>query len=181
MVERILNDIAAAGGANVGVLRYFNVAGADPAGRSGQVSRSATHLIKIAAEVATGKRQHVVITGCDFNTIDGTGVRDYIHVSDLAAAHLDALDAMRASPKQSLTLNVGYGRGASVLEVLDAVERVSGRPVARINADRRPGDVASLVANIDRLKQQLKWNPRYANLDQIVGDAIAWEQTLSSQ
>lgn len=178
MVERVLADVAATGAANVGVLRYFNVAGADPAGRSGQVSKSATHLIKIAAEAAVGKRDHVLVTGNDFDTPDGTGVRDYIHITDLAAAHLATLDALIAAPDASLTFNVGYGHGASVLDVLDAVDRVSGQPLRRIAADRRPGDVARLVADTSRIRSQLGWQPALDDLDRIVADAIAWERSL---
>ena len=178
MVERILGDVAATGAANCGILRYFNVAGADPAGRSGQVSQGATHLIKIAAEAVVGKRDHVLVTGSNFATPDGTGVRDYIHVSDLAAAHLAALDALRSDPVASLTLNVGYGRGTSVLEVLDAVDRVSGSRLDRRPADRRPGDVARLVADTRRIHAALDWQPAFDRLDTIVGDAIAWERRL---
>ncbi len=181
MVERVLADVAATGAANVGVLRYFNVAGADPAGRAGQVSRAASHLIKIAAEAATGKRDHVLVTGDDFATPDGTGVRDYIHVSDLAAAHLAAVDALRAEPHDSFTYNVGYGRGASVRDVLDAVDRVTGRPLHRIAAPRRPGDVARLVADPTRIRAALGWRPLHDDLDRIVGDAIAWEYLLAAR
>ncbi|MBC7505124.1 MAG: UDP-glucose 4-epimerase GalE [Sandarakinorhabdus sp.] len=179
MTERALADLAATGAANVAVLRYFNVAGADPAGRSGQVSRTATHLIKIAAEVVTGKRGHISVTGNDFGTADGTGVRDYIHITDLASAHLAALDALIAEPSQSLTFNIGYGHGASVLEVLDAVDRVTGTTLTRIPAPRRPGDVARLVADISAVTAQLPWRPAYDNLDTIVSHAIAWERKLA--
>lgn len=181
MTERALADLAATGAANVACLRYFNVAGADPAGRSGQVSKDATHLIKIAAEVVTGKRAHINVTGNDFDTADGTGVRDYIHITDLADAHLVALDALVANPTESLTLNVGYGHGASVLEVLDAVDRQTNAPLQRIPAPRRPGDVARLVADISAITQRLDWRPRFDNLDQIVKDAIAWERRLEAR
>lgn len=181
MVERALADLSATGAANVGVLRYFNVAGADPAGRSGQVSNNATHLIKIAAEAVTGKRDHVMVTGSDFDTADGTGVRDYIHITDLAAAHLVTLDALRADPTTSLTFNIGYGRGASVLDVLDAVDRVAGRPLRRVPAPRRAGDVARLVADTRRIRAALGWEPRHDNLDEIVGSAIAWEEKLKAR
>ena len=180
MVERILADVAATGAANVGVLRYFNVAGADPAGRSGQISANATHLIKIAAEVVIGKRDHIAITGDDFATPDGTGIRDYIHVSDLAAAHLAAVDALRAAPATSLTCNIGYGRGASVREVLDAVDRVEGITLRRVAAPRRAGDVARLVADVRRVQATLDWVPVHDDLDRIVKDAIAWERRLAS-
>jgi UDP-glucose 4-epimerase len=181
MTERALADLAATGAANVARLRYFNVAGADPAGRSGQVSKQATHLIKIAAEVVTGKRDHISITGNDFDTADGTGVRDYIHISDLADAHLVALDALVANPTENLTLNVGYGHGASVLDVLDAVDRQTNTPLQRIAAPRRPGDVARLVADISAITAQLDWRPRFDDLDRIVADAIAWERRLAAR
>lgn len=181
MVERVLADVAATGAANVGVLRYFNVAGADPAGRAGQVSNDATHLIKIAAEVVTGKRDHIQVTGNDFDTADGTGVRDYIHVSDLAAAHLVTLDALRADPATSLTFNIGYGRGSSVMEVLDAVDRVTGQRLERIIAPRRAGDVARLVADTRRIRTDLGWQPRHDTLDEIVSSAIAWEKSLKER
>ena len=178
MTERALADLAATGAANVAVLRYFNVAGADRAGRSGQVSKVASHLIKIAAEAVVGKRDHVSITGDDFATPDGTGVRDYIHISDLASAHLAALDALVAAPGESLTLNVGYGRGASVREVLDAVDRVTGVRLRRLAAPRRAGDVARLVADVAAIGARLDWRPAFDDLDGIVSDAIAWERVL---
>lgn len=178
MVERVLEDLTATGRATVGVLRYFNVAGADPAGRAGQISKEATHLIKIASEAATGKRSHVNVTGTDFPTHDGTGVRDYIHVSDLATAHVSAVLRLR-SGASSFTANVGYGTGASVLDVLDSVDRVVGCAVPRQMAPRRPGDVARLVANPARAKALLEWTPEHARLDDIVRDAIAWEQRLA--
>ncbi len=181
MVERVLADIAATGAANVGVLRYFNVAGADPGGRAGQVSRTARHILKIAAEAVVGKRDHVLVTGDDFATPDGTGVRDYIHVSDLAAAHLAAVDALRAAPHDGFTYNVGYGRGASVREVLDAVDRVTGQALRRITAPRRPGDVARLVADPARIRAAFGWQPRHDDLDGIVADAIAWEHRLAAR
>lgn len=181
MVERVLADVAATGVANVGVLRYFNVAGADPAGRSGQVSKSATHLIKIAAEAAIGKRDHVLVTGTDFDTPDGTGIRDYIHITDLAAVHLATLDALVAKPDESLTFNVGYGHGASVLDVLDTVDRVSDRTLRRVVADRRSGDVARLVADTSKIRARLGWQPAHDDLDRIVADAIKWEHKLAAR
>lgn len=181
MTERALADLAVTGAANVACLRYFNVAGADPAGRSGQVSKAASHLIKIAAEVVTGKRDHIGVTGNDFATADGTGVRDYIHITDLAAAHLVALDALVAAPEESLTLNVGYGHGASVLEVLDAVDRVTGATLKRVPAPRRAGDVARLVADVSAIKARLDWVPKHDDLDRIVADAIAWERVLGER
>jgi UDP-glucose 4-epimerase len=178
MIERVLADVAATGAANVGILRYFNVAGADPAGRAGQVSKAATHLIKLAAEAVVGRRDHVQVTGSDFATADGTGVRDYIHVSDLAAAHLATLDALVARPDKSLLFNVGYGRGTSVLEVLDAVDRVAGQALRRVPAPRRAGDVARLVADNCRIREQLAWHPAHDDLDGIIASAIAWERRL---
>lgn len=181
MVERVLADVANTGVVNVGVLRYFNVAGADPAGRSGQVSKTTTHLIKIAAEAVIGKRDHVLVTGSDFNTPDGTGIRDYIHITDLAAAHLATLDALADNCQESLTFNVGYGHGASVLDVLDAVDRVSGQTLRRVAAARRPGDVARLVADTDKIRSRLGWQPAYNDLDRIVADAIGWERKLAAR
>jgi UDP-glucose 4-epimerase len=137
-------------------------------------------LIKIAAEAATGKRDHVQVTGNDFDTADGTGVRDYIHVTDLAEAHLVTLDALRSDPARSLTFNIGYGRGASVLEVLDAVDRVTGRKMNRRAAPRRAGDVARLVADTRRIRETLAWQPRHDSLDEIVSSAINWEKTLDN-
>lgn len=178
MVERVLADLSETGRATAGVLRYFNVAGADRAGRAGQISKESTHLIKIAAEAAIGKRSHVNVTGTDFATADGTGVRDYIHVSDLAVAHVAAVQRLR-SGAPSFTANIGYGTGASVLDVLDSVDRVTGTPVTRQMAPRRPGDVARLVANPARAHSLLDWTPAHAQLDEIVRDAIAWERRLA--
>ncbi len=178
MVERVLGDLVATGRATVGILRYFNVAGADPAGRAGQISKEATHLIKIAAEAAVGKRTGVLVTGTDFPTPDGTGVRDYIHVSDLAAAHVAAVARLREGVP-SFTVNVGYGQGSSVRDVLDCVDRITGRQIPRSDAPRRPGDVAQLVANPARARKLLGWTPVHANLDTIVRDAIAWERKLA--
>jgi UDP-glucose 4-epimerase len=159
-------------------LRYFNVAGADPAGRAGPSTAGATHLIKVAVEAACGKRASVSLFGTDFATPDGTGVRDYIHVSDLAAAHLMALDALIAEPTRSTILNCGYGRGFSVREVLDAVDRVTGRPLKRVMAPRRAGDPDCLVADNRKLLATLGWMPRHDDLDGIVRDALAWERQL---
>ena len=181
MTERILADTSAAHAINHAVLRYFNVAGADPQGRSGQSGEGATHLIKVAVECATGKRDHVAVFGNDYPTPDGTGMRDYIHVSDLAAAHLAALDALVAEPDRSLTMNVGYGRGFSVLEVLDAVDRVVGRSLPRRQEPRRPGDVASLVSDPSRIRGTTDWQPRHDDLERIVADALAWEEKLKTR
>ncbi|WP_062780421.1 UDP-glucose 4-epimerase GalE [Novosphingobium subterraneum] len=178
MTEAMLSDVAAAHPLNYCVLRYFNVAGADPQGRTGQSTAGATHLIKVAVEAALGKRASVGVFGTDFDTPDGTGVRDYIHVSDLAAAHVLALQALIADPGESLTMNCGYGRGFSVLEVLDAVDRVTNRKIMREMQGRRPGDPAALISDNSRIKATLPWVPRYDDLDTIVTHALAWERKL---
>ncbi|MGE8134194.1 UDP-glucose 4-epimerase GalE [Novosphingobium subterraneum] len=178
MTEAMLADVAAAHALNYCVLRYFNVAGADPQGRTGQSTAGATHLIKVAVEAALGKRASVGVFGTDFDTPDGTGVRDYIHVSDLAAAHVLALQALVADPGESLTMNCGYGRGFSVLEVLDAVDRVTNRKIVREMQGRRPGDPAALISDNSRIKATLPWVPRYDDLDTIVTHALAWERKL---
>ena len=179
MTERMLADTAAAHPLNYCALRYFNVAGADPAGRSGQSTAGATHLIKVAVEAALGKRENVAVFGTDYATPDGTGVRDYIHVSDLAAAHVLALEALIAEPQRSLTMNCGYGRGFSVLEVLDAVDRVTNRKLERVMAPRRAGDPDALVSDPSLLKATLPWRPEHDDLDRIVAHALAWERKLS--
>jgi len=179
MTERMLADTAAAHPMNYCALRYFNVAGADPAARSGQSTAGATHLIKVAVEAALGKRTSVSVYGTDYATPDGTGVRDYIHVSDLAAAHVLALEALIAESERSLTMNCGYGRGFSVLEVLDAVDRVTNRRIERVMAPRRAGDPDSLISDPSRLKATLPWQPRHADLDEIVAHALAWERKLA--
>ena len=179
MTERMLVDTAAAHPLNYCALRYFNVAGADPQGRSGQSTAGATHLIKVAVETALGKRENVSVFGTDYATPDGTGVRDYIHVSDLAAAHVFALEALIAEPWRSLTMNCGYGRGFSVLEVLDAVERAADRKIERVMAPRRAGDPDALVSDPALLKATLPWRPEHADLDRIVAHALAWERELS--
>jgi UDP-glucose 4-epimerase len=178
MTEFMLADTAAAHPINYCALRYFNVAGADPQARTGQSTAGATHLIKVAVEAALGKREHVGVFGTDFNTPDGTGVRDYIHVSDLAEAHVLALEALIAEPTRSLTMNAGYGRGFSVLEVLDAVDRVTNRTIDRRMQDRRAGDPDALISDNSRIKSTLPWVPRYAELDTIVSHALAWERKL---
>ncbi len=178
MTERMLADCSAAYGFNYGALRYFNVAGADPQGRTGQAGKGSTHLIKVAVEAAVGKRDHVSVFGTDYPTPDGTCIRDYIHVSDLAGAHVAALERLIAEPGNNLVLNCGYGRGLSVFEVLDAVDRANGAAVAREIAARRPGDPAQLVAGNRRLVETLDWRPEYADIDAIVGDALAWERKL---
>ena len=181
MTETMLADTARAHRLNYGALRYFNVAGADPQGRSGQSTAGATHLIKVAVEAALGKRDHVSVFGTDYATPDGTGVRDYIHVSDLAAAHVLALEALIAEPGRSLTMNCGYGRGFSVLEVLDAVDRVTGLKIERRMEPRRPGDPDALIADNRRIRATVPWVPRRAELDTIVADALAWERKLAER
>lgn len=179
MTERILADASAAHALNHCVLRYFNVCGADPQTRSGQSTAGATHLIKVAVEAVLGKRDHVAVFGDDYPTPDGTGLRDYIHVSDLASAHVLALEALIADPATSLTMNVGYGRGFSVLEVLDAVDRVAGMQLERRQLPRRAGDVASLVSDPARIRATLPWQPQFDDLDTIISHALAWERKLS--
>ncbi len=181
MTEAMLRDVAAAHPMNYCALRYFNVAGADPHGRSGQSTVGATHLIKIAVEAATGKRAAVSVFGTDFDTPDGTGVRDYIHVSDLAAAHVAALELLVAEPTQSHTLNAGYNRGFSVNEVLDAVDRVTNLTIERRYEGRRAGDPAALVADNRAILATLPWRPQRDDLDTIVQDALAWERKLSER
>ena len=179
MTEQMLADTAVAHDFNYCALRYFNVAGADPLGRSGQSTAGATHLIKVAVEAALGMRPSVGVFGTDYATPDGTGVRDYIHVSDLAAAHVLALDALVEQPDRSLTMNCGYGRGFSVLEVLDAVDRVTEGKLTRILGPRRAGDPDSLVSDPSRIKATLPWVPQHADLDEIVRHALAWERKLA--
>lgn len=178
MTERMLADASAAHPFNYGALRYFNVAGADPEGRSGQRGKGATHLIKVAVEAAVGKRDHVAVFGTNYSTPDGTCIRDYIHVSDLAAAHIAALEWLTAHPNENLVMNCGYGRGLSVLQVLDAVDRLTNLPVKRVLENRRAGDPPELVADNAKLLKTLDWRPQYADIDRIVGDALAWERKL---
>ena len=179
MTERILADVSQAHAMTHCVLRYFNVCGADPQARSGQSTAGATHLIKVAVEAVTGKRGHVSVFGDDYPTPDGTGIRDYIHVSDLAAAHVHALQALIAEPGRSLTMNVGYGRGFSVLEVLDAVDRATGARVQRVQEPRRAGDVPALISDPSRIRDATQWTPLYDDLEVIVTHALAWERKLA--
>lgn len=181
MTEAMLADVAAAHPINYCALRYFNVAGADPQGRSGQSTAGATHLIKVAVEAATGKRASVSVFGTDFATADGTGVRDYIHVTDLAAAHVDALTLLVERPADSHTLNCGYGKGFSVLEVLDAVDRVTNMTIDRRMEGRRAGDPDALVADNAAILSSLPWRPKHDDLDGIVRDALAWERKLAER
>ena len=180
MSEIMLHDAARAHGLRFVSLRYFNVAGADPKMRAGQATPGATHLIKVACETAIGKRPKIEIFGTDYPTPDGTCIRDYIHVSDLVNAHSSALAYLR-SGGASATLNCGYGRGASVLEVIEAVRRASGRDFPVEVSRRRPGDPPALVANVERIHATLPWRPRFQNLDTIVSHALAWEKELASR
>ncbi len=180
MSEWMLRDTSAAHGLGYVTLRYFNVAGADPMLRSGQASPLSTHLIKVASEAAIGQRARLDVFGDDYPTPDGTCVRDYIHVTDLALAHVEALRHLRDGG-ENLTLNCGYGRGYSVFEVIEAVKRASGAdfPV-RVGA-RRPGDPAAIVASADRIRQTLDWQPQYDDLATIVRHALAWERKISAK
>lgn len=181
MSELMLADIARAHPINFCVLRYFNVAGADPQGRTGLSTAGATHLIKVAVEAALGQRDHVSVFGTDYATPDGTGVRDYIHVSDLAAAHVLALEALVASPDESMTMNCGYGQGFSVNQVLDAVDRAAGVTISRRIEGRRAGDPDAVIADNSKILARLPWKPRYQDLDLIVRHALAWEQQLQAR
>lgn len=181
MTERMLADCSVAYGFNYGALRYFNVAGADPLGRSGQAGKGSTHLIKVAVEAAIGKRDHVDIFGTDYPTIDGTCVRDYIHVSDLAAAHVLALQRLIEHPDENLVMNCGYGRGLTVLDVLNALDRHLNSPINRKMKPRRPGDPPELISSNSRLVKTLPWEPQYSDIDVIVGHALQWERKLAQQ
>jgi len=180
MTEWMLKDTAAAHPLKFGILRYFNVAGADPKGRTGQSTPRATHLIKRACQVATGQASHLTIFGTDYDTPDGTGVRDYIHVSDLVDIHHRVLNHLRGDG-QSLLINCGYGRGFSVREVAATVERVSGQKLKIEEAPRRPGDMASVIANTGKLSNILGWKPAHADLDTIVTTALNWEKRLKKE
>jgi UDP-glucose 4-epimerase len=177
MTEIMLRDAGAAHGLQHVILRYFNVAGADPLGRTGQSTKGATHLIKVAVEAALGRRPKVDVFGTDYPTPDGTCIRDYIHVSDLVAAHFDALAYLRGGGT-STTLNCGYGRGFSVLEVIDTVKRVSGADFKVELAGRRAGDPAHIVADCARARSLLNWQPHFDDLQTIVAHALAWERKL---
>jgi len=178
MSEWMIQDAARAHGLGYVIMRYFNVAGADPAGRVGQSTPNATHLIKVACQTAVGLRPKMAIYGEDYATPDGTCVRDYIQVGDLADAHVAALGHLRGGG-ESLTLNCGYGRGVSVREVLETVKRVSGVDFPVEHAPRRPGDPAALVADVSRIRDRLAWTPRHADLEAIVAQALAWERRLA--
>lgn len=180
MSEWMLRDTAAAHGMRYVALRYFNVAGADPQARMGQRTPEATHLIKVACQAALGMREQVCVYGTDYPTPDGTGIRDYIHIEDLAAAHRSALDYLEKGGG-STVMNVGYGHGSSVREVLEVVKKVSGAALKVVDAERRPGDPASLVARADRIRELTGWQPRFNNLEQIVADAWRWESRLAGR
>ena len=180
MTEWMLRDLAIAGGPSYVALRYFNVAGCDPTGTIGQSTPKATLLVKVACEAATGKRPGVSIFGTDYPTPDGTGLRDYIHVEDLASAHLDALTYLRKGG-ESTTLNCGYGHGYSVREVLEAVEKVNGAPLTITEEPRRAGDPPELVAVADRVRSVLGWTPAYDDLETIVRTSLAWERKIAAR
>jgi UDP-glucose 4-epimerase len=180
MTEIMLRDASSAHGLNHVILRYFNVAGADPRGRTGQSTKGATHLIKVAVEASLGLRPKLDVFGTDYQTPDGTCIRDYVHVSDLVLAHADALRHLRAEG-QSLTLNCGYGQGFSVSEVIETVKRASGVDFKVENAARRPGDPARIVADATQIRKTLQWRPRYADLSTIVDHALAWERELMAR
>lgn len=175
MVEWMLRDAQRAHGLRYVILRYFNVAGADRLGRTGQATTGATHLIKVACEVAVGRRPEMAIFGDDYDTGDGTCVRDFIHVSDLAQAHVSALDYLEGGG-EGITLNCGYGHGYSVREVLNAVQRLTGKPLCIRKAPRRPGDIAALVAEASRLRTTFGWTPAHDSLDEILQTALEWER-----
>jgi UDP-glucose 4-epimerase len=180
MSEWMLRDISSAHGINYVALRYFNVAGADPQARIGQRTPEATHLIKVACQAALGMRDCISIYGTDYPTPDGTGIRDYIHIEDLASAHLSALDYL-AKGGVPTAMNVGYGRGSSVREVLKIVKKLSGVEFSVLEAERRPGDPASLVAQADKIGVLTGWKPRFDNLETIVADAWRWESKLAGK
>jgi UDP-glucose 4-epimerase len=180
MTEWMLRDVAAVNDLRYVALRYFNVAGSHPGGKIGQATPGATLLTKVACEAMVGKRPHVSVFGSDYPTPDGTGMRDYLHVEDLAAAHLNALNYLRKDGR-SVTLNVGYGHGYSVREVLRMVETVGGKPLVIREEARRAGDPAYLVARADRIRTELGWQPRYDDLNAIVSHSLAWERKLQQE
>ena len=180
MAEIMLHDTALAHGMSYVALRYFNVAGADPQARMGLATVGATHLLKIAVEAATGQRAKIDVFGTDYPTPDGSCIRDFIHVSDLAQAHRAALSYLRAGGA-SMTLNCGYGRGYSVLETIEAVRKVSGRNFAVQYGPRRPGDIMTMIADTSRMRSTLDWTPQYDDLETIARHALAWEEKLSRE
>jgi UDP-glucose 4-epimerase len=181
MTERMLEDSSAAYPLNYAALRYFNVSGADPERRSGQVGKGSTHLIKVAVEAAVGKRDHIDVFGTDYPTPDGSCVRDFIHVSDLVDAHVKALERLIEKPKENLVLNLGYGRGLSVLEVLDALDRLLDEPIRREMKGRRAGDAPMLISSNQALLETLDWTARYADIETILTHALEWERKLKSR
>jgi UDP-glucose 4-epimerase len=180
MTEMMIKDTSSAHGLNFVILRYFNVAGADPKGRTGQVKKNATHLIKVACETATGQRPSMNVYGTDYNTIDGTCIRDYIHVSDLANAHLCVYNHMKHHAVNKI-YNCGYGRGFSVLEVIEAVERIAGVSIKKEMTIRRPGDPIALIADSQLLKSETGWSPIHDDIDDIVKTALEWEKNVNAQ
>jgi UDP-glucose 4-epimerase len=181
MSERLIRDYAAAGDMKYVILRYFNVAGAEIGGSLGQSGKKASHLIKMACDAALGRRPVMYIYGSDFDTPDGTGIRDYIHVDDLARAHVDALTYLETEANPSQILNCGYGQGYSVREVIEKVKEISGVDFTVVEIERRAGDPACVVAAADRITEVLGWQPRYNDLDTIVRTALAWEQKCMAQ
>ncbi|MBB4658833.1 UDP-glucose 4-epimerase GalE [Parvularcula dongshanensis] len=180
MTEAMMRDVGRAHGLSAAILRYFNVAGADPEGRTGQSTPDATHLIKIASQVAVGQRDKMQLFGDDYPTPDGTCVRDYIHVTDLAEAHVLALEHVLANPGQ-VTMNCGYGRGSSVKEVIRAVERCTNEKLNVEIAPRRPGDAPALVADVSRIHDTLDWTPKHDDLEEMARSAMAWERKLAAE
>jgi len=176
MSEMMMRDLAYATDFKYVALRYFNVAGSDPESRIGQNTPNATLLIKVAVEVAIGKRPSISIFGTDYPTSDGTGIRDYIHVEDLASAHLKALDYLRKPESESITLNCGYGHGFSVREVLDTVQKVNEAPIKIVEEPRRAGDPPELIANASKVREVLNWQPQFDNLEVIVKSSLDWEK-----
>jgi UDP-glucose 4-epimerase len=180
MSEWMLRDVSAASPMRHAILRYFNVAGSDTQGRIGQSTRAATLLVKVACEAAVGKRSHVSVFGTDYPTADGTGIRDYIHVEDLASAHLRAVDYLRDGGA-SLVANCGYGHGYSVREVLATVQKVAGKPLTIREEPRREGDPPQLIARAERVRQVLRWTPKLDDLEQIVRTSLEWEKRLQRE
>ncbi len=180
MTEWMLRDLAAAGGPNYVALRYFNVAGCEPGGTIGQSTPQATLLVKVACEAATGQRDQVSIFGTDYPTPDGTGLRDYIHVEDLATAHLDALSYLRDGG-DSTTLNCGYGHGYSVREVLNTVEKINDAPLNISEEARRAGDPPELIAVAEQIRSTLGWTPKFDDLDTIVRTSLEWERKIAAR
>jgi len=175
MTEQMLWDVCKASSLRAVALRYFNVGGADPEGQLGQSTPGATSLIKVCVEAAAGKREFVEVFGTDYPTKDGTGVRDFIHVSDLASAHVKALEYLRKNG-ETTKLNCGYGHGFSVREVIECVEKVSGKKIKTHEISRRHGDYAQIISKADRIQKELGWKPRFDDLDLIIKDAIQWEK-----